>query len=69
MSAQFLLHAAWCHTLGVALLLPAIFVGDLAYWASGWNWVRDMRETTTFGWLKRWVDVAAAPTASLSLMW
>ncbi|WP_230483943.1 hypothetical protein [Sphingomonas sp. Leaf21] len=42
----------------VALLLPAIFVGGLAYWASGWNWVREMRETATFGWLKRWVDVA-----------
>lgn len=42
----------------ISLLLPALFVGLLAFWASGWNWVRNMRETATFGWLKRWVDLA-----------
>jgi hypothetical protein len=42
----------------VALLVPALIVGGAAYWASGWHWVRDLRESSTFGWLKRWVDLA-----------
>lgn len=42
----------------VALLLPALIVGLVAYRASGWRWVRDVRETSSFGWLKRWVDLA-----------
>lgn len=42
----------------LSLLAPALIVGGLAYWASGWRWVRDMREAATFGWLKRWVDLA-----------
>lgn len=42
----------------VSLLMPALIVGGLAYWASGWRLVRDIRETATFGWLKRWVDLA-----------
>lgn len=42
----------------VALLFPALLVAGLAYKASGWRWVRDARETATFGWLKRWVDLA-----------
>jgi hypothetical protein len=41
-----------------SLLLPALIVGGLAFWASGWAWVRNLRETATFGWLKRWVDLA-----------
>lgn len=42
----------------VSLLLPAIIVGAITWWASGWRRVRDLRETATFGWLKRWVDLA-----------
>ena len=42
----------------VALLLPALIVGLVAYRASGWRWVRDLREGASFGWLKRWVDLA-----------
>jgi hypothetical protein len=42
----------------LALLIPAALVGAFAYRASSWKWVRDMRETATFGWLKRWVDLA-----------
>lgn len=42
----------------VALLLPALIVGLVAYRASGWRWVRDLREAASFGWLKRWVDLA-----------
>lgn len=42
----------------VSLLLPALIVGIVAYRASGWGWVRDMREASSFGWLKRWVDLA-----------
>ncbi|UYY58309.1 hypothetical protein [Sphingomonas sp. S2-65] len=42
----------------VSLLLPAVIVGAVAYRASGWRWVRDLRETASFGWLKRWVDQA-----------
>lgn len=42
----------------ISLLIPAVFVGLLAYRANGWRWVRDGRETATFGWLKRWVDMA-----------
>ncbi|WP_156678394.1 hypothetical protein [Sphingomonas profundi] len=42
----------------VSLLLPALIVGLAAYRASGWRAVRDMREAATFGWLKRWVDLA-----------
>lgn len=41
----------------VSLLLPALIVGVLTYWASAWTWVRNLRETATFGWLKRWVDL------------
>lgn len=47
----------------VALLLPALIVGLVAYRASGWRWVRDLREAASFGWLKRWVDLAR-PTNS-----
>jgi hypothetical protein len=42
----------------VSLLLPALIVGLVAYRASGWRWVRDLREASSFGWLKRWVDLA-----------
>lgn len=42
----------------VSLLLPALIVGFVAYRASGWRWVRDLREASGFGWLKRWVDLA-----------
>jgi hypothetical protein len=42
----------------VSLLLPALIVGFVAYHASGWRWVRDLREASSFGWLKRWVDLA-----------
>lgn len=42
----------------VSLLTPALIVGAAAYRASGWRIVRDMRETATFGWLKRQVDLA-----------
>lgn len=42
----------------IGLLLPALLVAGLAYKASSWRWVRDARETATFGWLKRWVDLA-----------
>lgn len=42
----------------VSLLLPALIVGGLAYRAGRWRWVRDQREVMTFGWLKRWVDLA-----------
>lgn len=42
----------------VSLLLPALIVGLVAYWASSWRWVRDRREAASFGWLKRWVDLA-----------
>lgn len=42
----------------VSLLLPALIVGLFSYKASGWHWVRDLRETASFGWLKRWVDLA-----------
>jgi hypothetical protein len=42
----------------LSLLLPALAVGLFAYWASGWRRVRDFREATLFGWLKRWVDLA-----------
>lgn len=42
----------------VALLLPALIVALVAYRASGWRWVRDLREAASFGWLKRWVDLA-----------
>lgn len=42
----------------VSLLLPALIVGWVAYHASGWLWVRDLREASSFGWLKRWVDLA-----------
>jgi hypothetical protein len=42
----------------VSLLLPALIVGIVAYRASGWRWVRDLREASSFGWLKRWVDLA-----------
>lgn len=41
----------------VSLLLPAVIVGALAWWASGWAWVRGFRETSTFGWLKPIVDL------------
>lgn len=41
----------------VSLLLPAFIVGLVAYHASGWRWVRDLREASSFGWLKRWVDL------------
>lgn len=41
-----------------ALLLPALIVGLLSYWVSGWPWVRRVRETALFGWLKPWVDMA-----------
>lgn len=42
----------------VSLLLPALIVGLFAYKASSWRWVRDLREAASFGWLKRWVDLA-----------
>ena len=42
----------------VSLLLPALIVGLVAYRASAWRWVRDLRESASFGWLKRWVDLA-----------
>lgn len=42
----------------VSLLLPALIVGLVAYRASSWRWVRDLREASSFGWLKRWVDLA-----------
>jgi len=42
----------------VSLLLPALIVGAGAYVASGLRLVRNMREAATFGWLKRWVDLA-----------
>ncbi|SDA33347.1 hypothetical protein [Sphingomonas sp. NFR15] len=42
----------------VSLATPALITGALAYLASGWKMVRDMREAATFGWLKRWVDLA-----------
>lgn len=42
----------------VSLLTPALIIGGLAYWASGWKLVRNLRENATFGWLKRWVDLA-----------
>jgi len=42
----------------VSLLTPALIVGAAAYAASGWKIVRNMREAATFGWLKRWVDLA-----------
>jgi hypothetical protein len=42
----------------VALLLPALIAAALAYWASTWKWLRSLRETAAFGWLKRWVDLA-----------
>lgn len=42
----------------VSLLLPAVIVALVAYRASGWRWVRDLREASSFGWLKRWVDLA-----------
>ncbi|WP_242183561.1 hypothetical protein [Sphingomonas sp. CARO-RG-8B-R24-01] len=45
----------------VGLLSPALIVGAIAYRASGWQWVRTMRETAAFGWLKRWVDLGRAP--------
>jgi hypothetical protein len=41
-----------------SLLLPAILLAVLAYFASTRSWVRNQRETATFGWLKRWVDLA-----------
>lgn len=46
-----------------SLLLPALLVGGLAYWAGGWRWVRDLREAALFGWLKRWVDLARPDNA------
>lgn len=42
----------------IALLLPAAVVGVLGYQASSWHWLRDLRETMSFGWLKRLVDRA-----------
>ena len=42
----------------VSLLLPALIVGLVAYRANAWRWVRDLREPASFGWLKRWVDLA-----------
>jgi hypothetical protein len=42
----------------VSLLLPALIMGVCAWWASGWAWLRDQREAASFGWLKRWVDLA-----------
>lgn len=42
----------------VSLLLPALIVGLVGYRASSWRWVRDLREAASFGWLKRWVDLA-----------
>jgi hypothetical protein len=41
-----------------SLLLPAVMVAALSYFASSLTWVRDQRERATFGWLKRWVDLA-----------
>lgn len=47
----------------LSLLLPALIVGVAAYRASAWRWVRDMRESATFGWLKHWVDLARPPNS------
>ena len=40
------------------ILLPAVAVGLLSFWASRWPRVRTLREQVTFGWLKPWVDLA-----------
>ena len=41
-----------------ALLAPAVIVGLAAWRASRVPAVRDVREAASFGWLKRWVDLA-----------
>jgi hypothetical protein len=48
-----------------SLLLPAAMVAILSFWASSWQWVRDQREASTYGWLKRWVDLAKPKNSCL----
>lgn len=47
----------------LSLLFPTLIVGALSYRASSWRWLRDLREAATFGWLKRWVDLARPPNS------